>query len=415
MENTRDLLVRGIAAAKARSGGEARFYLEWVLRLDPPTDEKIDALYWLSTLVTDPEQEREILENILAEEPYEPRARRRLLIIDGKINTGDMINPESYVQELDVVSASLADQFTCPNCGGRLAYASDGSSLECEYCNTRQFFRRQTATLSNDMITGIDFIAAMATASGHNQVVAQQLLTCRGCGAEFLLTDSQISTCCPFCQSQQVLNLHNIRQMIPPSRILPIEVGYPQAFEAAKAALSGDLNKDEVTDVRPAFYPVWQFELNGDIGWRLPTIDIAEDDQLSDKISVEFHTVPVLAVTGFLSTFPDIAVDFEYSRVQPYAPNFLVDCLALGYQIPLSNAALEARGQTVRDISRRIGAKIGRRNGDFFVSSSDLFITQFWLTLVPIWIFTNPRTGRTAVVNGQNGHTRTGKRDTEPL
>ena len=33
---TRDLLMGGIAAAKAKEAGEARFFLKWLLRLDPP-------------------------------------------------------------------------------------------------------------------------------------------------------------------------------------------------------------------------------------------------------------------------------------------------------------------------------------------------------------------------------------------
>ncbi len=410
MENTRDLLVRGIAAAKARLVGEARFYLEWVLRLDPPKEQKIEALYWLSTLVTDPEQEREVLETILADEPFEPRARRRLLIIDGKINSDDLINPETYKQEQEAIPGALADQFTCPNCGGRLAYSTDGGSLQCEYCNSHQFFRRQTATLSNDTISGQDFIAAMATSSGHNQSVEQQLLTCGACGAEFLLANRMISTDCPFCLSASVVNFNTTRHMIPPARIIPIEVGFPQAFEAACAALSGDLVKDDVQNVRPAFFPVWQFELNGQVSWRIPAADMSDGDGFSGEETVDSYTVPVMAVSGILAAFPDLALDFEYSRVQTFAPHFLVDCLAVGYQLPLSDAALQARGYTVRNISRKIGTKIGRRNGDFFVSSSDLYVTQFWSTLVPIWIFADPITDKMAVVNGQNGHTRTGMR-----
>ncbi len=139
MENTRDLLVRGVAGRQSEVNGRSPVYLEWVLRLEPPRDQKMEALFWLSTLTTDPELEREILESILAEEPFEPRARRRLLILDGKINTGDLINPDQYEQDLYPSISSSADRFTCPSCGGRLTYAPDGSSLECEYCNTRQF------------------------------------------------------------------------------------------------------------------------------------------------------------------------------------------------------------------------------------------------------------------------------------
>jgi hypothetical protein len=94
--------------------------------------------------------------------------------------------------------------------------------------------------------------------------------------------------------------------------------------------------------------------------------------------------------------------------MEPYSPNYLVDCLAVGYQLSLSEAALEARGLAVRDFSRRIEEKIKRRNGEYFLSSSKLFVSQFWLTMVPFWIFSDFALGRTAVVNGQTGKVHTG-------
>jgi hypothetical protein len=74
----RDLLVRGITAAKAKEAGEARFFLKWLLRLDPPAEERIEALYWLSEICTDPAEQRGYLEDILANDQGEPRARRNL-------------------------------------------------------------------------------------------------------------------------------------------------------------------------------------------------------------------------------------------------------------------------------------------------------------------------------------------------
>jgi predicted RNA-binding Zn-ribbon protein involved in translation (DUF1610 family) len=409
LENTRDLLIRGVTAAKATLVGEARFYLEWVLRLDPPKDQQNEALFWLSSLATNPVEERKLLESILANDPYDPRARRRILLLDGKLKTGDLINPDAYQQNLTSSQPTMTDKFTCPNCGGRMTYSPDGGSLECEYCNSRQFFRRQTATLANDSSSGNDFIAAMATASGHNQMISQQVITCKGCGAEFLLGERQISTSCPYCHSPQVIRFNTIRQMVPPARILPIEVGYQQAFTAAQKALSGNLDINKMYDVRPAFYPVWQFELSGEVGWRLPAVEIGDSERPSGEELVGFYSVPVLAVNGFFNQFPNLAVDFDYSRMQAYSPNYLVDCLAVGYQLTLSDAALEARGLAVRDFSRRIEKKIGRKSGDFFISSSNLYISQFWLTMVPFWVFSDSALGQAVVVNGQNGKTRTGQ------
>lgn len=68
-DRSRDLLVRGIAAAKANSKDEAKFYFEWVLRSDAERDQIKDAWLWLSRLTDDPKEKRERLEQALSYDP----------------------------------------------------------------------------------------------------------------------------------------------------------------------------------------------------------------------------------------------------------------------------------------------------------------------------------------------------------
>ena len=58
-EGTRDLLVRGIAAAKAKDKDQARFYLEWVLRAEADRQQKVEAWLWLSEISDDPAEKRD--------------------------------------------------------------------------------------------------------------------------------------------------------------------------------------------------------------------------------------------------------------------------------------------------------------------------------------------------------------------
>ena len=61
-EDANDLLVRGTAAAKANQKDEARFYLEWLVRLDDADNEqKAEAWLWLSQITDDPAKKRECL------------------------------------------------------------------------------------------------------------------------------------------------------------------------------------------------------------------------------------------------------------------------------------------------------------------------------------------------------------------
>ena len=85
--SARDLLVRGIAAAKTKDIDEARFYLEWVLRTDANRQQRIKAWYWLSEISDDPAEKRDLLENILVHEPGHAEARRSRAILDGVIDS----------------------------------------------------------------------------------------------------------------------------------------------------------------------------------------------------------------------------------------------------------------------------------------------------------------------------------------
>ena len=88
-DSIRDLLVRGIAAAKAQDKDEACFFLEWVLRLDPPLDERLEALYWLNEASDNSKKKRDCLEEILARRPTDYRARRSLAVLEGKTRSNN--------------------------------------------------------------------------------------------------------------------------------------------------------------------------------------------------------------------------------------------------------------------------------------------------------------------------------------
>src|SRR5512146_759381 len=141
-DDTRDLLVRGIAAFKAKEFGEARHYLEWLLHLDPPMDQRLDALMCLVEISHDPAEQRSLLEDALALDPADPRARRRLAILDGRLDPSQIVDPDHLPAAPAPLAPAAAEtgarRFTCPNCGGRMVFTPDGQSLVCEYCAGRE-------------------------------------------------------------------------------------------------------------------------------------------------------------------------------------------------------------------------------------------------------------------------------------
>ncbi len=179
---TFDLLSRGRAAAKAGEKAETRRYLERLLNLDPPSDERMEALYWLSEVSDDPREQRELLESILAANLGDVRARRKLAILDGRLRPEEIVDPDRVAAPASSdPQAARTRSFTCPQCGGRMTFAPDGQNLVCEFCESRQhIFAAQTPVEE-------DFLVALATAKAQRRPLAANIVTCGGCSAVFIL------------------------------------------------------------------------------------------------------------------------------------------------------------------------------------------------------------------------------------
>jgi Flp pilus assembly protein TadD len=120
------LLRHAIIHARAGEFDIARAYLERALDLADDRETRVQANYWMSQIVTDPDEKRAFLEETLANEPTHPEARRALAIMDGKLKPEEIVNPDALPAISTEPQAAKADRFACPKCGGRMVFAPDG-------------------------------------------------------------------------------------------------------------------------------------------------------------------------------------------------------------------------------------------------------------------------------------------------
>ncbi|MEX0787440.1 MAG: hypothetical protein WD040_01440, partial [Anaerolineales bacterium] len=254
-DSVRDLLVRGVAAAKGGSHKEARFFLEWVLQRDAPQDIHVDAWWWLSQVADDPAEKRRCLEEILAREPTHHQARRAVAVLDGRLAPAAIVDADRLPRPRGSPGeAKSAEKFSCPRCGGRLAASADGAWLVCGYCG----WRRSLA--SEEAVAEQDFVVAMATGRGHRKPVRTRTFRCTACGAPYILAPEMLSLTCPYCGSAHVIKHADTEELMPPDGILPFRVSdpAPSAGEAAR-------------DVRTwlgLYLPLWSFDLSGSVPWK---------------------------------------------------------------------------------------------------------------------------------------------------
>ena len=402
-ESARDLLVRGVAAAKAGEAKEARFFLEWVLRSEPSADQRTEACLWLSDLSEDAAEKRNWLEEVLAYQPSEARARRKLALLSGGLRPEEVVNPDALPKAGGEPAKTPLLKVDCPRCGAVLLALAGTPRLGCAYCGATIEVRAAGARLRAKEISGrgrrrsnrkperdagseaASLAVELARLRSHRPPEAVFNVACRGCGAAFIVPPGHPSLRCPYCRAVHVVDAEDTASQMAPDCLLPVQVDRDSAFEQL-----GRWGKEQRTDttqvVLEGFYlPFWAFEIAGEITAQEIGVDlnqagsvVAQTDRLPLRLSLCVPATqrhPHLLAAVAQTSAADSAVAFE--------PLLLSGWLAETYQIPLSQAAIQARGEAVSQIrSQSSGWFRGRPSYD----TSGVIIEDFRLLLIPLWL-----------------------------
>jgi DNA-directed RNA polymerase subunit RPC12/RpoP len=394
-DGAHDLLVRGIAAAKAGERAEARHYLEWALRQEPSSDEQLEAWLWLSDVAEVRDEARRWLEEVLANDPHNPRALRRLAVLDGRLLRGDMIDPDQPLPApVPQDNPVDVERFACPTCGGPLAYAPDGEGLQCDHCGRRTTIAGGEPII--DPAVENDFVLALATARGHARPQASPTFACAACGARFLLAPETLALTCPYCDATYAVEAGDERMLIAPDTLVPLMV----SAEEARASLevwsrkTGGIGKSFVIDRLAAVYlPVWLFEMGGVIDW---TAAPGENRWAMEAGPLSGTEPPVSPIAVLAKSNPPPGQAESVENVSPdlfvsYDTKYLAAWPAESYSLSLADAALRARERSLDATATRLSAAArGLRPA---VRSARMVVESFRLTLVPVWM-ADARVGR---------------------
>jgi len=421
-DSSHDLFVQGVAAAKSKDYADARHYLEWYLRLDPPIERRVDALLWLVESCTDPADQRRYLEEALVISPADPRARRRLAILDGKLDPAQIVDPDrpAVIPVPQGPQAADAKRFTCPNCGGRMVFTPDGQGLVCEYCANKAHAAPAAAPAAASagapVAAGQDFTVAMATAQGHVVPVQQRVLSCQGCGAVFMLPPQQITHTCPYCQSAYVVEEKDPRQLVAPGGVIPFQIDETAAHAALQTWLQS-LKLHAPAQVAPGrglYLPAWSFTLGGEVDWHC-MIKAGRNQWTGQEIwerrdDIELVDCPDLLIAASArlpaACRPELA-GYDARGVVTYDESYLANWPAETYQRTVSDASLDAREHALQLAEEKIKARlISSQVRELTFSSLGIIIESYKLVLLPAWLTFYTVDGKRldVIINGQTGH-----------
>jgi hypothetical protein len=430
----RDLLTRGISAAKAKEKDEARFYLEWVLRSDADRQQKAQAWLWLSGISENQADKRDCLEEVLVLDPSNMLARRGLAILEGRLDPAEVIDPDRQpaTPQEEPPKSVKAQRFVCHKCGGKMAFSPDGKALRCEYCGDKQTLFE--AMNQGAMVQEHDFVVAMATVKGHAHPVGMQTLSCEGCGASFVLAPDVLSLNCCYCGSAHVVELPETRELIPPEGLIPFSL----TQEAARGVFHQWLkkrkfgNQVKVAPMRGLYMPAWTFDLAGELRWQChtyrdegPSFGVGglslslSNSNNTRRLVLEKGSHPVYEDDILVPASHKLSADlimaemdsFLLGDVVPYDRAYLADWPAEVYQVSVSDASLVARRRMLersrRFVTTRLQATLGSVS-DLQFNTAGVVVESYKLVLLPVWVlrYCHQKTVYHVFINGQTGKVR---------
>ncbi len=409
-DSVRDLLVRGIAAAKGQSNQEAKFYLEWVTRAGDAThDQLADAYRWLADVVDDPKEKREYLDHALAYRPNDPEARRALAILNGTLKPDEIIDPNKFSQPvLELPVPTQARRFVCVQCGGKMQFAPDATTLECTYCGYTQSLLDFDQSLN--VVEEQDFIVAMATAKGHSKPTIARAIKCKGCGASFLLTPQTISQNCPYCASAYVIEQAEEREFIEPEGVVPFTITRDAALKKEMEWFRQQGWRLRADPAPPAgvYLPAWTFDVGGQVTWRCRVYRNKQWVVESGNRAVLANDLIVPASHHLSPVLSEEIRGTPLDQLVPYDARYLADFPAETYDVAVSDASIVARSQAFHQVKADIARGIFNQYADLNVSSANVMVDSYKLILVPMWVTCYRMNGKQygIVINGCTGNLR---------
>lgn len=408
---SKELLRSGIIEAKAGEKGTARRYLDRAIYMAGSHDVLAEAWFWMSEVLDDAVEKRKALENCLSHDLHHTRARRALAILEGKLKADDVVNPDRLPAAPDGLRSADADRFMCPKCGGRMAFAPDGSSLVCDYCT-----RGHALGAGANPEVEQDFIVAMATMKGHGKPLQEQAFHCNGCGAEFILPPKQISANCAYCDSPHVVQLENSKDLLAPDAIIPHAFDQKRAVQLLVQWVEreGITPEKQVELPRGLYLPLWTFDIGGTLDYTGEVVEYEDNPfssqrerkvvRISDKYPVLVDDLPLPASRKLSAVFSKLIPTFELTSLQPYDARFLASWPAEIYDVPMGDASLDARSRAYNELKRDLSVRLGSIN-IIHTSSAGMMVSSFKLNLLPVWLTEIPFGGREhlLLINGQSG------------
>ncbi len=320
---------------------------------------------------------------------------------------------------------------SCPNCGSKLKFLPGTNKLQCESCGSVfDIVSLGQGRLQDEEVDYVSTINKLSEETSINYL--QRSIHCESCGAMFLINSKCISTACPFCGSNKVIEENKEEQIIKINGVIPFILNEKDVMQCFKKWIKSKFlapGKFKSGLAKPSFsgfyIPFYTFDSNssthytamrGNYYYVTRTIHSKNGTRfvqerhinwtpVSGNFNLNFDDVLVNGTNNSYKNMIDNIMYYDFNKMEKYQEEYLMGYYTEKASMPLNVGFEEAKKVMISKIKLQCIKNI---KGDTYSNlkfQSNFNNITFKQIVVPIYnghyMFRNKTYN--FICNGQNG------------
>lgn len=335
-------------------------------------------------------------------------------------------------EETNVVNTLKETDRKCPNCEGVMDFDPKTGGLKCPYCGYEEQIKSEVEGAAGDIDMSVTTAAEKSLDEAENLDncdwgVATKSVICKNCGAETVYDVQQISSECPYCGSNQVMEAKDDKSMAP-GGVIPFKIDQKEASNRFESWLKGKFfapkaakESAKAKNFKGLYLPYWTFDAitkstyTGEFGKDRKVKQGDQEKTITDwfktrgRYDENFDDELICGTTQHDQHMLRGIEPYNTSDNKAYKPEYVAGFGAEKYSIGLKAAWEKAKSIITGKIRQNVEHKIRvEHNADHvrnvLVNTAFSGITYKYL-LLPVWIANYKYNGKLYqfMVNGETG------------